>query len=785
MKKTILLFVTAFIWSWWNAGAQAVNEPANWPNTNWTLDTIAHTGEGSMDIEANPLVDPNFAYDDDDTGSGSHDEIAAVSPVIDLTPAADAGQNYLMIEGEYVFNYLSSNEKLAIQYWDADAEEWVDWHVFPQEDTPGAPTDNYCSGTPAPYQASLDISGFTATQLSGFKYRIYYNDNITGDDGWRWGFCFSSPTVYSASVLPPEFTVTPLPDCDNYQFSAQVVITDLGGSSAVTVSDDQGSAEQTVSATNDTIVMGPYTSGTEVTIIVTSADDTTVQASETVVYYCPPPNDECSGAVEFTVQPYSNECTDPYEISNNGATGSEDINGIPSCDSGYAGGDVWFSFTAPDNGQIFVDVISSEWSTTYMALYSDCGDTLDIACEYVYGTGTMYFEDLTAGQTYYVRMWDYNNDNFGSVQFCLMEVPDPPANDECSGAVALTVEPYSPDGPCSNTYEAINLGATGSEATNGEPSCNSAYAGGDVWFSFTAPETGGVIFRIDSTDWSTTYIALYENCADTLDVACEEEYGTGNITFNNLTPGQTYYARMWDSGNNNLGSMYFCVMEFPEPPANDECENAIELTDQEALDFDSAEKTTGTVFPATYSGIPAPECDGYTGTADDDVWYSFTAAADTVYIGIDDAFDGVVELFEGTCDSLVSIACKDVQTNGILLLTAAVTPGETYYFRVYSYASTYPDDPTFEVAVWHEPGQNVSTLTASEFTFYPNPTEGIIRLTGKQQPNRIGIYDLTGKLLMDIQNPSSTLDISTLPAGIYMMRVQAGDKEGIYRIIKQ
>ena len=400
MKKIILLsaLVLAF---WWQGNSQAVNQPANWPNTAWTLDTIAHTGTNAMDIEANPLTDPNFAYDDDDTGSGSHDEIAAESPVIDLTPAASAGEYYIVVSGQYVYNNISANEKLALQYWDADNSQWVDFYVFPLEDTPDAPTDNYCAGTPVDYNAVLNIQNFTATQLSGFKYRIYYSDNVNGDNAWVWGFCFASPTLHSASILPPQFELAALPDCDNNQFSVQVVITDLAGSSSVTVTDDQGSDPQQVSAT-DTIVMGPYPSGTEVTITVTSDDDNSAFVSQSIIFFCPPPNDACETATGIDAIPY---------VDSLDARGATNNNGFVECDGSIANDGVWYTLVASEvSDSLTVTVTTYGWDAEIQVFSGSCDNLQCVA--HVDNVASDTTETLTflpeAGVQYYINVGEWH-----------------------------------------------------------------------------------------------------------------------------------------------------------------------------------------------------------------------------------------------------------------------------------------------------------------------------------------------------------------------------------------
>lgn len=193
MRKITLLFVlfcTSLMFS------QTLNQPANWPNNNWTITGNYNTNPNAF--EANPTIDPNFAFDDDDAGNGNADNIAAESPVIDLTPAFTSGENWITVGSSYVFHSLGG--LLQVQYWDADASDWVVLGVTLPGTTTGV-NDNFCSGNPVGFTSDpLDISGFSANQLSNFRYRISYDDSPVGGF-WDWGFCFQSPTV--SSQTPP------------------------------------------------------------------------------------------------------------------------------------------------------------------------------------------------------------------------------------------------------------------------------------------------------------------------------------------------------------------------------------------------------------------------------------------------------------------------------------------------------------------------------------------------------------------------------------------------------
>ena len=422
MKTITLLFTFLLAIFAWQINGQTLNQAANWPNTNWTLNVIEHTGTSPQDIEADPTVDANFAYDDDDTGSGSHDVIAAESPVIDLTAAHTVNENFIRVAGDYVYRFFSSghNQYLAVEYYDADTDTWELWHQFENESTPSAPTDDYCSGTHVSYETlTIDISAFTATQLNGFKYRFIYNDNTTGGVAYNYGFCFGSPTISSSNIGAPIATFTVNPDCANSQFSVVVNVTSLGGGTSVTVTDDQSSPSQSLTAPGN-VTFGPYSSGTAVEITVTNDSDTTLVTTETVQYYCPPANDNCDSASSLTLDP--DTCINYVSVSNFGSTDS----GVPAPSCGAYNpttynGDLWFTITIPTGvTEITLNVNNVNGLTSVAGtLYSgDCVNLSEVSCTQFSSGWPWLISDLTPGDTYYLRVWDYNNDQLGTFDLC-------------------------------------------------------------------------------------------------------------------------------------------------------------------------------------------------------------------------------------------------------------------------------------------------------------------------------------------------------------------------------
>lgn len=159
-------------------------------------------------------------------------------------------------------------------------------------------------------------------------------------------------------------------------------------------------------------------------------------------------------------------------------------------------------------------------------------------------------------------IWD--GTNYGSGELTVTD-PPAPANDDCSGATALTVDAQFCNG--SNT-NGSNLGATDSGV---EPAECFNYGQNDVWFSFVAPNTAASVDV--STDFTggtlvDTEIALYSGtCGALTELDCSQDEGTTILSngesYNSIiidapvTAGQTYYVRVSGYSEDAVGT--FCI----------------------------------------------------------------------------------------------------------------------------------------------------------------------------------------------------------------------------------
>ena len=140
-----------------------------------------------------------------------------------------------------------------------------------------------------------------------------------------------------------------------------------------------------------------------------------------------------------------------------------------------------------------------------------------------------------------------------------------PANDDCSGAIALTV---APDEASATPVAGTTSGATGS--TSPTSVCSGSWFGDDVWYTFstgaTAPANGVTIKATASTGsiFQPLGMAIYLGCgANEVPIACMSQTADDFMTLPFLQSNMTYYVRMWSGGSatNNSGAFDIIVYE--------------------------------------------------------------------------------------------------------------------------------------------------------------------------------------------------------------------------------
>ena len=362
----------------------------------------------------------------------------------------------------------------------------------------------------------------------------------------------------------------------------------------------------------------------------------------------------------------------------------------------------------------------------------------------------------------------------------------PPANDDCANAIPITIG-LEMCGP-----EVIGSNVNASNSGVPQASCAAAtYGGGDIWYTFTMPSGATEInFSVNSSDFSTTQVELYSGaCGALVEEACAT---ASSATFSGLSSSATYYLRIYDWGNDDFGDVAFCAGTPVSPPANDDCANAEVLVQETNItSADLATSHPGTIESATDSGLEAEECNSFSGTANDDVWYAFEALTENVNITVNDEavfIDIVIQAYSGACGALVNIGCADAGNPEEVMLTG-LTIGDTYYFRVYQYSdSSTTIGKTFNVKLWSSDALSVSNAQEKAlFAYSPNPVNNMLNIKAQHHITQVAVYNMLGQQVADMapNAVSSEIDMSLLQAGAYFVKVSVGGKTETIRIIKK
>ena len=410
-----------------------------------------------------------------------------------------------------------------------------------------------------------------------------------------------------------------------------------------------------------------------------------------------PANDDCANATSLSVST-GDTCTTSIAGTTENATQS--IAGI-TCNgtTGNADDDVWYSFVATSFehditvtpgtiGNAIIDLRSGACDGTNI----DCADnTTGSSAEVINATS------LTLGATYYVRVYSRAGaGQAGTFDICVTTPPQPPLNNDCTNATALTVSGTT----CTTSVSGTTELATQSIAAI---SCNGSTgdANDDVWYSFTATQANHDITVTPGT-LTNAVVELLSGACNGTNVDCADATTGSNaevINATGLTTGTTYYVRVYSfGGSGNEGTFDICVTTPIIRPSNDDCANATSLAVSPTTTCVTS--TSGTTIDATQS-IAAISCGGFTGNADDDVWYSFVATATDHDITVTPGTlsDAVLDLRSGACDG-TNITCADgTSGTGTEVINATgLTIGTTYYVRVYSYGNA-GNAGTFDICI--------------------------------------------------------------------------------------
>ncbi|MBT2623479.1 T9SS type A sorting domain-containing protein [Chryseobacterium sp. ISL-6] len=363
----------------------------------------------------------------------------------------------------------------------------------------------------------------------------------------------------------------------------------------------------------------------------------------------------------------------------------------------------------------------------------------------------------------------------------------PPANDECSGAVLL---PINPPLSCTSVTVGSTVGATQSmPATCG----GNGLATDDVWFKFVATATTHLVEVSNTVPIATpmNFQVFSGSCGSSMtSLFCHVSgicVGTGpdpgppicpmKGILSGLIVGQTYYVRVYESSSIPGYNVNFniCVRNLP---VNDDCQGALIASsfpysytqvDGPAV----SEATTSNPFCSS-SGTPVFIRDG--------TWFRFIADGSlytiTVTTPSGSTFDPAIGVYGGVCSNFTCLGTVNSGSGGQTeILTIQTNAGTVYYINVGGVQSSTALPGIFTINITKGPSLGISEALQAKNTIdiYPNPFIDLLNISDIKNVKSVSIVDISGRLLKTIDKPSSVLQLKELKSGTYVVVVYMKD----------
>lgn len=259
-------------------------------------------------------------------------------------------------------------------------------------------------------------------------------------------------------------------------------------------------------------------------------------------------NDECSTAMMLTQQSSCNPTAD--SVAN--ATQS-----LPGC-SGTANDDVWFSFVATSTNPI-VEVAGSSGFDAVVQVFTACNGTA-LVCEDATFAGEVevaQLNGLTVGNTYYIRVYDWDLGIPATTGFtiCVYDTPPPPVNDDCSGAIAIGCNQSVSGNTSFANPEAANVGA-----------CGTSISAPGLWYSVTGNGNSITASMCTGTTYDSKLNIYSGDCSNLICVAGNDDSCgvQAGISWTSVA-GQTYYILV-QGFNGNTGPFTLSINHRPTVP---------------------------------------------------------------------------------------------------------------------------------------------------------------------------------------------------------------------------
>ncbi len=213
------------------------------------------------------------------------------------------------------------------------------------------------------------------------------------------------------------------------------------------------------------------------------------------------------------------------------------------------------------------------------------------------------------------------------------------------------------------------------------------------------------------------------------------------------------------------------------------------------------EPQTSALFDNTGYNSDSDPATGYEcfddGTLERTTWYTFIGDGNTYQIKTVECTatnyltngDTQIAIYSGDCATPTAVACSEdedfannIYNANVELMTEA---GVTYLVMIDGWTGAdYSAEGEFCIEVTNLTPSSVTSIEHTDIAIYPNPTTDQVYLQNVVA-EQVDVLDNTGRLVSSQLQPGNTVNLSNLPAGVYLLRIAT--EEAVYsaKVMKQ
>ena len=435
------------------------------------------------------------------------------------------------------------------------------------------------------------------------------------------------------------------------------------------------------------------------------------------------------------------------------------------------------------------------------------------------------FGGLTPGATYdiYVQANCAGTNGDSTWETITWTMPNtPPSNDDCDGAISLTV---NSDYSCA----VVTAGTTSGATASSQPDDVTGTPNTDVWFSFVATETSHKVTITDvvnqggGTSTSTDMgMGVYDASGGCDGLVFVDDSDPNTLDLTGLTVSNTYFVRVygWYTSvqQNNFNICVGSPIGTITPNFSDDFSTLDNWTESQgpfgapsATDNTSSWVSSDFLNDATLGNgakvnifsisideyLISPTFDLSAGTHYLNLDAGLTdyngTGADADGMDVDDDYVALVfsEDDGATWSELYRWDSSSGLTNASQAMPEASisSTSSTAKFALYAYSGASGADYDFHITNFQVTTTTLGTATNTleGFTLYPTIVKEALNFRSQNNVEAITVFNLLGqKVFSGAPNTNnSSINLSKLRPGVYVVKVSAEGKTGSYKIIKE